>query len=285
MYSALIPSFYAFFFTMIVYLIHINNNETTKYLTMPKIREIIEELNNKKNNDSDCAIKHDYIDNWGQTKDQVDEPEVFAPEHNEPEVNEPEVNEPEVNEPEVNEPELTDNEKALEAFKQTDKYKYLTKYKLTEKDKDLCNLDKNNTELVYEYNTIMKTIIVMGYDFEYEYFTYWSNVSIPFYFLNVVAIKYVNEYNRSYLFSNQEIIKEEEKDDKNENSVFIKVENNEKRLEKRFINNHFKQIGNLRELNVVKLSEKKPKNLDFKSFSEMFTGEEINLTRRRDRSL
>ena len=260
MYSALIPSFYAFFFTMIVYLIHINNNETTQYLTMPKIRELIDELNNKKKENGNCVSTQDddYVDNWGKKKDEDED-----------------------------EDELTPEEKALNAFKETDKYKYLTKYKLTEKDEDLCNNEKNNTELVYEYNPIMKTIIIMGYDFEYEYFTYWSDISIPFYFLNVVAIKYVNEYNRSQLFSKNTIVEQEEEDEgeNDEKSVFIKVENNEKKLENRFINNHFKHNGNLRELKVVKLHEKKPKDVDFKSFSEMFKGEDINLTRRRDRSL
>ena len=266
MYSALIPSFYAFFFTMIVYLIHINHNETTHYLNMPKIRELIEELNNKKTDDGDCVgnqVQDDYVDNWGKEKDKSEE----------------------VRFPVVEKPELTDEENALNAFKETDKYKYLTKYELTKTDKDLCNLEKNNTDLVYEYNPILKTIVIMGYDFKYEYFTYWADLSIPFYYLNVIAIKYVNEYNRSHLFSKHKIIEEEQQEEENdEESVFIKVENNEKRLEKRFINNHFKHCGHLRELKVVKLHEKKSKDVDFKSFSEMFTGEDINLTRRRDRS-
>ena len=47
---------------------------------------------------------------------------------------------------EDNEPELTSEEKALIAFKETDKYKYLTKYELTKKDKDMCNLDKNSSD-------------------------------------------------------------------------------------------------------------------------------------------
>ena len=276
MYSALIPSFYAFFFTMIVYLIHINNNETTQYLTMPKIRELIDELNNKKKENGNCVSTQDddYVDNWGKKK-------------HEDEAEDEDEDEAEDEAEDEDEDELTPEEKALNAFKETDKYKYLTKYKLTEKDEDLCNNEKNNTELVYEYNPIMKTIIIMGYDFEYEYFTYWSDISIPFYFLNVVAIKYVNEYNRSQLFSKNTIVEQEEEDEgeNDEKSVFIKVENNEKKLENRFINNHFKHNGNLRELKVVKLHEKKPKDVDFKSFSEMFKGEDINLTRRRDRSL
>ena len=183
----------------------------------------------------------------------------------------------------VEEKQLTPEERAFEEFKKTEKYKFLTKYKLEILDEDICNKDKNNNDVVFEYVPHMKTIIIMGYDFDNQYFSYWCDQSVPFYVLNIVAIKYVSEYNRTHLFLNEvEEVKEENTE------IFIQVKNSEKKIENKYTKNHFKHRGKLNQLNVnLNKEEKKPKNINFDTFSKMFDENEpeINLRRERKKSL
>ena len=186
-------------------------------------------------------------------------------------------------EPNEEEKELTPEEQAFEEFKKTDKYKFLTKYKLEMLDEDICNKDKNNNDIIFEYVPHMESIVIMGYDFDNQYFSYWCDKSVPFYVLNIIAIKYVNELNRSHLFLN-EVEKVEEKNTEH----FVEVKNSEKKIENRYTKNHFKHRGKLNELNVdLNKEEKKPKNIDFDTFSKMFDENqpEINLRRDRKKSL
>ena len=181
--------------------------------------------------------------------------------------------------------ELTPEERAFEEFKKTDKYKFLVKYKLDKLDDDICNKDKNNNNIVFEYVPFMDSIVVMGYDFDNQYYSYWSDKTIPFYVLNVVAIKYVTEFNRTHLFLNEVEKVEEEK----ENSVFVKTHDSEKKIENRYTKNHFKHRGKLYELNVNLNNEKehKPKIIDFNTFSKMFDENtpELNLKSDRKKSV
>ena len=196
---------------------------------------------------------------------------------------EKETNEEEKETNEEEEKELTPEERAFEEFKKTDKYKFLTKYKLEKLDEEICNKDKNNNDIVFEYVPHMDSIIIMGYDFQNQYFSYWCNKSVPFYVLNIVAIRYVTEFNRSHLFLN-EVEKVEEKD----SEFFVEVKNSEKKIENRYTKNHFKHRGKLNELTVnLEKKEKKPKNIDFESFSKMFDENqpEINLIKERKKSL
>lgn len=184
---------------------------------------------------------------------------------------------------ETEEKQLTPEEWAFEEFKKTDKYKFLTKYKLEMLDEDICNKDKNNNDVVFEYVPHMKTIIIMGYDFDNQYFSYWCDQSAPFYVLNILAIKYVTQFNRSHLFLN-EVEKVEEKN----TEIFIEVKNSEKKIENKYTKNHFKHRGKLSELNVnLNREERKPKNINFDTFSKMFDQNEpeINLRRERKKSL
>lgn len=181
------------------------------------------------------------------------------------------------------EKELTPEEWAFEQFKKTDKYKFLTKYELNKLDKEVCDKEKKNNDVVIEYVPHMDSIIIMSYDFDNQYFSYWSDKVVPFYVLNIVAIKYVNEFNRSYLFLN-----EVEKVDETNDGVFVKTTNSEKKIENRYTQNHFKHKGKINELPLNLEKDKKvPKNIDFETFSKMFdpTEEEINLRRNRPDSL
>lgn len=177
---------------------------------------------------------------------------------------------------------LTPEELAFEEFKKTDKYKFLVKYKLDKLDEDICNKDRNNNDIVIEYVPHMDTIIIMSYDFDNEYYSYWSDKTIPFYVLNVIAIKYVSLFNRTHLFLN-EVEKVEEK----ENSVFVKTVDSEKKIENRYTQNHFKHKGKLNDLNVnLNKETKKSKNINFETFSKMFDEtEEINLRRDRNKTV
>ena len=107
--------------------------------------------------------------------------------------------------------------------------------------------------------------------------------TIPFYVLNVVAIKYVTEFNRTQLFLN-EVEKVEEKD----NGVFVKKSDSEKKIENRYTQNHFKHRGKLYELNVnLNKEHRKPKNINFDTFSKMFDENtpELNLKSDRKKSV
>ena len=149
------------------------------------------------------------------------------------------------------EKQLTKKEYEFELFKKTEKYKFLTKYKLNKNENNICCKEKNNNDIVFEYIPMSDSIVIMGYDFENSYFQYWSNKSTPFYVLNIVSIKYINEFNRSYLFlDNIDSHKEKSNDD-----LFI---NTETKLENKYTLNHFKHRGKLNELNV--LLEVKKKN-------------------------
>ena len=185
---------------------------------------------------------------------------------------------------EETEEELTPEERAFEEFKKTDKYKFLVKYKLDKLDDDICNKDKNNNNIVFEYVPFMDSIVVMGYDFDNQYYSYWSDKTIPFYVLNVVAIKYVTEFNRTNLFLNEVEKVEKEK----ENSVFVKTHDSEKKIENRYTQNHFKHRGKLYELNVnLNKEHRKPKNINFDTFSKMFDENtpELNLKSDRKKSV
>ena len=144
-------------------------------------------------------------------------------------------------------------------------------------DEDICNKYKNNNDIVFEYVPHMETIVVMGYDFDNEYFSYWCDRAVSFYVLNIVAIKYVTDFNRSHLFLNDV----EKVEDKN-TEIFIEVKKSEKKIENRYTNNHFKHRGKLNELTVhLDKEDKKSKNIDFNTFSKMFDEDnpEINLRR------
>ena len=169
----------------------------------------------------------------------------------------------------------TIEEQEFEFFKKTDKYKFLTKYKLEQKKKESCCQEKNNNDITFVFVPMTDSIVVMGYNFENSYFQYWCNKSTPFYILNVIAVKYVTEYNRSYLFVNNiEAIEEEN------NDIFINTLNSEKKIENRYTQNHFKHRGKLNELNVSLNTKKKTHiDIDFSTFSKMFGGDEININR------
>ena len=165
---------------------------------------------------------------------------------------------------------MTLEEYEFEKFKLTDKYKFLTKYKLEKKDEELCCKEKNSNNLVYEYIPQLEEIIVLNYDFDNDYYRYWCDKSVPYYLLNVVAIKYVNTYNRSHLFICE---KEEVVEDSNE--IFINTLNTEQKLENRYTKNHFKYKGKLSELTFFQDNSKSKKNIDFNSFNELFNKENI----------
>ena len=77
--------------------------------------------------------------------------------------------------PEEEKKKLTPEERAFEEFKKTDKYKFLVKYKLDKIDDDICDKEKNNNDIVFEYVPFMDSIVVMGYDFDNQYYSYWSD--------------------------------------------------------------------------------------------------------------
>lgn len=259
--------FYTFFLAYASYMIFFESDKIAEYITkstyVGKLSSPLDELN-----DSD-----------------TDEPEKN--DDNEPEKpNDGETKKPDDGETEKTDDgekkELTPEEWAFEEFKKTDKYKFLTKYKLEKLDEEVCNKDKNNNDIVFEYVPHMETIVIMGYDFDNQYFSYWADRPVPFYVLNIVAIKYVIDFNRSHLFLN-----EVEKVENANTEVFIEVKNSEKKIENRYTKNHFKHRGKLNELNVnLNKEEKKPKNIDFNTFSKMFdeSQPEINLRRNREKS-
>ena len=181
-------------------------------------------------------------------------------------------------EDEEEEKKLTPEELAFEEFKKTDKYKFMVKYELEKKDMDSCCKKKNSKDFVYEYIPHIDEIVAMNYDFNSECFRYWSDKSIPFYLLNIVCIKYVNTYNRSHLFLDKvEEVKNESDDDDETSDVFLKTFNTEKKIENRFVKNHFKHIGKLRELSefIEQPKHKMPK-VDFSTFQSMFTSDNID---------
>jgi len=242
------------------------------YLILFQTHKVSECINNYTDDDTNfkndlSLLMNDFTDN----EEQNSEPEQI---NSEPEQINIELQND--NDEKNNEKQLTPEEWAFEEFKKTDKYKFLTKYELNKIDSELCNKEKKNNDIVIDYITHIDSIIIMNYDFDNEYFSYWCSKVVPFYILNIIAIKYVNEFNRSYLFLN-----DVEKIEKTKDGIFIETE---KKIENRYIQNHFKHKGKLNELPVHLVKDKKvPKNIDFETFSKMFNNEEEEINVRRNR--
>ena len=261
--------FYTFFLAYASYMIFFESDKIVEYINKSTYVSKLSPPDNCCHSDSDESESDETEKPTDGETEKPTDGETEKPADGEPE-------KPDDGEPEK---QLTPEEWAFEEFKKTDKYKFLTKYKLEMLDEDICNKDKNNNDIVFEYVPHMESIAVMGYDFDNQYFSYWCDRSVPFYVLNIIAIKYVTDFNRTHLFLNEVEVVE----DKN-TEVFIEVKNSEKKIENRYTKNHFKHRGKLSELNVnLNKEERKPKNINFDTFSKMFNQNEPEINLRRDR--
>lgn len=171
---------------------------------------------------------------------------------------------------------------------QIDKYSNITcepryedKYPIQESTPDKTRTKTNENSYVIEVTP--DGGVILKYDYSQEGFVYWSDKSVNFNYLEVVARKYVKMFDCSDVYIKASDDTDETKDDKvesedeDEDSVFFVSKSKSKKYKKKrkstsnIVRNKFVKIGLFKEFKFIQscIDKTSKKNMTFDQYKEL----------------